>query len=151
MKMELRAATERDKAFLRELNRDAYQDIVAEQFGEWDDEVQAQNFEKKWQAQNYQIIESDGRAIGAIWVSEESDHFWLREIQISSTYRDQGIGTAILRELMEDARIAGSYLRLRVLTANRAKALYERLGFRTTGMHDDTHYWMVYTPERPST
>ncbi len=141
-----RPATEEDKAFLRELDQDAYRDVVVAQFGEWDGRLQAQNFEKKWKTQNYQIIEQDDRAIGAIWVSEESDHIWLREIQISSTYRDRGIGTAILQGLMKEAKASGLRLRLRVLTANRAKMLYERLGFQTTGKHEETHYWMEYTP-----
>ena len=35
-------------------------------------------------------------------------------------------------------------VRLRVLTDNRSKALYERLGFKGIGMYGDTHYWLEY-------
>jgi GNAT superfamily N-acetyltransferase len=146
MLKELRPATDRDKEYLMNLHRDAYRDVVIEQFGAWDNAFQAVQFEEKWRKQSYKIIERNGRPIGAIWLSTEADHLWLREIQILSAYRNKGIGTQILLGLIDEARCLGLPLRLRVLTANRAKLLYERLGFRTTGMHGDTHYWMELAP-----
>ncbi|NKB60320.1 MAG: GNAT family N-acetyltransferase [Alphaproteobacteria bacterium] len=143
--IDLRPATDKDKPFLVDLQRDAYRAVVLEQFGAWDDDFQAAHFEEKWQAQNYRIIERDGKRIGAIWTSREPNHLWLREIQIASTYRNRGTGSELIQALIDEARASGLPLRLRVLTANRAKALYERLGFRTTGMHENTHYWMEYS------
>lgn len=146
MTTDLRPATERDKAFLITLQRDAYREVVRAQFGVWDDEYQAANFERKWLSSDYQIVEQDGHRIGALAVSREPDHLRLREIQLLSSHRNRGIGTALILRLTEEATAAGLPLRLRVLTANRAKALYERIGFQVTGMHADTHYWMERAP-----
>ena len=141
-----RPATDDDKAYLKHLGKEIFKDVVLAQFGAWDDQLYRRRFEEKWRKHAYQIVEKDGRRIGALWTSREVDHIWLREIQIEPDYQDQGIGTVLLRELIEEARAAELPLRLRVLTANRAKALYERLGFETTGMYADSHYWMDYAP-----
>ena len=146
MNLHLRPATDQDKSFLRHLNEEAYKAVVGEQFGVWDDRIQEEHFENKWKTEQYQIVEKNGRRIGAIWMTRESDHIWLREIQVSSEHRNLGIGTDLILGMIDDARALNLPLRLRVLTVNRAKRLYERLGFRTTGMFEDTHYWMEHTP-----
>lgn len=125
-----------------------YEGVVIEQFGAWDEAFQDQYFEAKWAIQNYQIVEQDGLRIGAIWVSKETDHLWLREIQISPSYQNSGIGTKLLTMMMDEAARSGLPLRLRVLTANRAKTLYECLGFNVIGIHEDTHYWMEHVGSR---
>lgn len=121
-----------------------YEAVVIEQFGAWDEAFQNQYFEAKWAIQNYQIVEQAGLRIGAIWVSKETDHLWLREIQISPSHQNRGIGTKLLTMMMDEAARSGLSLRLRVLTANRAKTLYERLGFSVIGMHENAHYWMEH-------
>jgi len=137
-------ATEDDKHFLKNLNRDVYKPVVIRQFGAWDDAFHDRHFEEKWAVQDYQIVELAGQRVGAIWLSKESDHLWLREIQISPPHQNQGIGTKLLMKVLDEAANSGLSLRLRVLTENRAKALYDRLGFKGIGMHGDTHYWMEY-------
>ena len=137
-------ATEDDKVFLKNLNREVYEPVVIRQFGVWDDAFQDRQFEEKWAVQNYQIVELSGQRVGAIWISEEPDHLWLREIQIAPSHQNQGIGTKLLTKVMGEAKTSGVPIRLRVLTENRAKALYVRLGFKDIGMHRDTHFWMEY-------
>ena len=138
-------AREDDKHFMKTLNREVYEPVVVRQFGAWDDAFQDRHFEAKWAAQDYQIIEIAGQRVGAFWISKEPDHFWLREIQIAPTHQNKGIGTELLMKLMKEATKSGLPLRLRVLTENRAKALYERLGFKDIGRHEDTHYWMEFS------
>lgn len=115
---------------------------MVRQFGAWDDAFQDMLFEDKRVVQNYQIVEQAGQKVGAIWISQEPDHLWLRELQIAPSHQDQGIGTRLLLKAMDEATKSGLPLRLRVLTENRAQALYQRLGFKVVGMHGDTHYWM---------
>ena len=138
-------AGEQDKSFLRTLNREVYEPVVVKQFGTWNDAFQDRVFEEKWAVQNYQIVEHAGQRVGAIWVTKEPDHLWLREIQISPPYQNRGIGTKLLMKVMNEAAQSDLPLRLRVLIENRAKALYERHGFRDIGMFGNTHYWMEHT------
>lgn len=56
-------------------------------------------------------------------------------------YQRRGIGAAILRDVIAEARAGGHAVALRVLKVNPARRLYERLGFAVVG-ESDTHYLM---------
>lgn len=61
------------------------------------------------------------------------------EIQIDPEFQGRGLGTAVLTDTLGQAHQTGFSVRLQVLLKNRAKALYERLGFVVTG-ETGTHY-----------
>jgi GNAT superfamily N-acetyltransferase len=44
-------------------------------------------------------------------------------------HRGRGLGTALVKDLLEEARAAGKPVRLHALKEGRAAALYARLGF----------------------
>jgi ribosomal protein S18 acetylase RimI-like enzyme len=141
----LRACTPADEPFARRLHREAYKDVVTRQFGEWDDARQSGFFEAKWDPARYQVIEVEGERAGIAAVSIRDGEHSLDEIQLLPEFQSRGIGTAVLRELQADASAAELPVRLRVLRLNRAKALYERLGF-TTYDETETHFLMEWLP-----
>ena len=65
-------------------------------------------------------------------------------ISLYKSYRGQGIGTALMRRMLDELRDAG-YVRasLSVQTANPALHLYERLGFRIIGDGADSSEWLM--------
>ena len=68
-------------------------------------------------------------------------------ISLYKEYRGQGIGSSILRRLLADCRNQGRTLRLGCFKENhRAKALYQRLGFRQTA-ETETHYVLEAAPD----
>ncbi|MEM7018747.1 MAG: GNAT family N-acetyltransferase [Pseudomonadota bacterium] len=134
---------EADKAFFQQLNILSYKELVEKQFGAWEQKLQAQNFDKKWQEQSFQKAVLDGKAIGGIWVQVFETYHQLREIQLLPEYRNQGIGAQLINTEIERANALGKKLRLRVLLLNPAVQLYERLGFVITGK-TDTQYHMEY-------
>jgi GNAT superfamily N-acetyltransferase len=80
-----------------------------------------------------------------------ADIDFLRELH-HAAYRDvvparqgRGLGSSILRDLQEQARAVGVPVRLSVLEANRARALYERHGFVVVG-ETDTVYRLQWRP-----
>jgi GNAT superfamily N-acetyltransferase len=135
MKVVLRKATDEDKEFLQDLNRKVYREVVAEQYGNWDDDQQSKYFDQKWQEAEYQIIEIENQRIGTIWTVEEKDHIRIRELQILPEFQGQGIGTVLMKRELEKAKLRKLPVRLSVLKANRARIFYERLGFR---IYDET-------------
>ena len=97
------------------------------------------------------VAEVDGKVIGACWVRTTDEYGHIDEatpsfsISIFKPYRGQGIGTAMMRVMLDELCDAG-YTRasLSVQKENPALRLYERLGFRIIGDGvDDTEWLMV--------
>jgi len=138
----LRPATIDDKVFLFDLARTVYKQLVIDQFGAWDENLQKSNFEKKWEKANYRIIGIDDKRIGTIWTTEEKDHIQLNEIQLLPEFQRQGIGSDLVSNEVEKAKKCSKTMRLRLLKKNYAIYFYERLGF---AVYDETesHFFMT--------
>ncbi len=139
-----RQATAEDREFLYVLNRAAYEDVVRKQFGQWDESWQRRHFEKKCASQAFEIVEDEGRRIGALSVSRTKDEVRIVEMQLLPDSQGQGIGTALLQRELRFADERALPVRLQVLRENRARILYERLGFRVYD-ETDTHLLMERT------
>jgi ribosomal protein S18 acetylase RimI-like enzyme len=136
-----RQSTEKDKEFVYTLARTVYKDLVIKQFGKWDEKWQRDYFEEKWKHSDYQIVEKNGRKIGAIWITQHSNHIVLNEIQLLPEFQSQGIGTELIMEQLKTTREKNIPIRLRVLKLNRARSWYEKHGFIVCG-ETDAHYLM---------
>src|SRR5215213_7051656 len=90
------------------------------------------------------VILFEDRPAGRLLVVRGESEFRLADIALLPEYRRAGLGTALVKELMEEAGRRGLPLRLQVEKWNAgARRLYERLGFATTG-ENDTHFQMEY-------
>ena len=95
---------------------------------------------------DHEIVLVDGAAAGRIWVHRSPDRFVLVDISLVPAYRSRGIGTALLRELIEEARAAGAPLRCSVALSNQGSLrFHQRLGFAITGQ-DEVYYDMERNP-----
>jgi ribosomal protein S18 acetylase RimI-like enzyme len=79
-------------------------------------------------------------------VGRFENHIHLDLIEIAPQYQRQDLGTKQIGQLVVESDRRGVPIRLRVLTTNPAKGLYERLGFRVI-RETAERYWM----ERPLT
>jgi len=68
------------------------------------------------------------------------DHIELAQLFILPSHQNRGIGTSILRSIMQEARQAGKPVRLRLLAVNPARRLYEREGFRVSSTTPERIY-----------
>jgi ribosomal protein S18 acetylase RimI-like enzyme len=133
----LRAARPDDEEFLFALHRSAMRDYVEATWG-WDEDWQRQHFEATYApAQQALIVRLDPvpRDIGRISVMRHWRKIFLRDIELVAAERNRGIGTAVIRALLELAKADGRAVELLVLKCNPAQRLYERLGF--TAVADD--------------
>jgi ribosomal protein S18 acetylase RimI-like enzyme len=127
---ELRPARPDDRDFLVGLSEATMREHAERVWG-WNDAEQIAFFENRFQPDKWQIIQAEGRDIGVLIVEDEDDEIYLAEIQILPQWQGRGIGSSIVRSLMKEAAASGKPLTLRVLHVNeRARTLYERLGFR---------------------
>ena len=61
------------------------------------------------------------------------DAFFLANLRVDEAQRGRGIGTALMEWAEDKARELGArHMALQTLTSNRARRLYERLGYRVT-------------------
>ena len=74
----------------------------------------------------------------------ESTHIFLEEILIDPLFQNIGLGTILMKDIFDKAKVARLPVRLQVLHKNRAKDLYTRLGMKETGSND-IHVFMERT------
>jgi ribosomal protein S18 acetylase RimI-like enzyme len=86
-------------------------------------------------APQVRIITLDGSDIGWLQSFVKGNELFLAQLSVHSALRRQGIGTDVVKGLIEEAARAGQPVTLGVAKTNPALRLYERLGFHTT--HED--------------
>jgi ribosomal protein S18 acetylase RimI-like enzyme len=127
----LRAARRDDEEFLYALHRSAMRDYVEATWG-WDEGWQRQHFASTYApAQHAVIVRLDPipSDIGRISLTRQWHKIFLRDIELIAAERNRGIGTAMIRALLELAKADGRTVELLVLKCNPAQRLYARLGF----------------------
>lgn len=78
------------------------------------------------------VILQQGEPIGTMLVARRDREIVLVDIALLPQHRNAGIGTQLVKALLEEAAVAGKIVRLRVLAGNPAVRMYERVGFRKT-------------------
>ena len=79
------------------------------------------------------IILMDGEKVGRLLIAELDEEIRLVDISVMRGFQGKGIGTVIVRRLLDSAAESSKPVRLQVAMLNPAKRLYERLGFATIG------------------
>lgn len=89
---------------------------------------------------NYRLIVKKHRLIGCLQVEPHKDGVLIGEIYLEEEYRNQNIGTQIIKKLIQD----NSIIYLFVYKDNqKAFSLYERLGFKIID-ETETRYYMIH-------
>ena len=96
-------------------------------------QAQRQYYLDNFPQASWQIIEGDSRPIGRLITRREPEMVVLMDIALLPAYRNRGIGTPLIRDLIDEAARTGRPLRLHVEAFNPARRLYERLGFKKIG------------------
>lgn len=140
MQVSLRPATRGDYDFLWWLHCATMKPYVEKTWG-WDEQWQAQYFRDRFDPAAREIVEDDGVPIGCISVERREGSIFLAVIKIAPDHQNRGIGTELIRDLLNEADGRGVPVELQVLKVNPARRLYERLGFAVIG-ETETHYLM---------
>jgi ribosomal protein S18 acetylase RimI-like enzyme len=92
-------------------------------------EAQDAYYREHYESAVFDVIEIDGEPAGRLYVARWEDEMRIIDIALLPEYRGRGIGTALLRERLDEAASEGRRLSIHVEVGNRARRLYERLGF----------------------
>lgn len=79
-------------------------------------------FDEKWRQGGFEVLELNGRCVGAVWVTNEVEFLQLRDLFLLAKYQGRGVGSYVVRQELEKARELGVPLRLRVLKKSLAIA-----------------------------
>lgn len=134
MDCQLCPAAESDREFLYDLYCQTMREVVEGTWG-WDDAWQRQDFQRRFDACRTFVVRSETGPVGGLLLNSTASSIDIVELQILPAYQGMGMGTAILKRLIDQAGRDGVDLTLSVAAANtRARLLYERLGFEVIGV-----------------
>lgn len=86
----------------------------------------------------HSLVVVDGEPAGRLYLARKADEIRILDVAILMERRRAGIGSAVLGDLLDEARRTGLPLTVYVETNNPAMPLFERLGFRgreENGLH----------------
>jgi ribosomal protein S18 acetylase RimI-like enzyme len=151
----LRPATEADRELLLEIYAGTRADELA--VVQWDGATKRAFVEQQFHAQDVHyrrhypeatrdVIEVQGEPAGRLYVQRGPDEILIVDIALLPAFRGLGVGTLLVRGLMEEAAAAAARLAIHVERQNPARRLYERLGFEIAGDDGGVYLLMAWTP-----
>jgi ribosomal protein S18 acetylase RimI-like enzyme len=134
-----RAITPADMQFLcalyrstreAELSRVPWSEAEKQRFIQMQFDAQHAHYQAHYPKAEWLVIERDGAPIGRLYLETWESEIRIIDIALMPQARGQGLGAAILRDLMDEARALGRSVGIHVEKTNPAMTLYRRLGFR---------------------
>ncbi|MBV9873629.1 MAG: GNAT family N-acetyltransferase [Verrucomicrobia bacterium] len=87
------------------------------------------------------IVQLAGEAVGLLKVARDGKDWYLIQIQLRPAFQGQGLGSQLIRSVIDEALTEGASLSLHVRKVNPARRLYERLGFIV--VEESTHAYKM--------
>lgn len=123
MEYALRSANTSDYVYCHRLTKRNMYDLFCKHWGGW----VASEFRKGFEAADVTMIIIAGKRAGFLSLKSAPDSVYIDNIQLSTRWQRQGLGTEILNHLL--MANAGMCVCLTTFIDNPAMRLYERLGF----------------------
>jgi GNAT superfamily N-acetyltransferase len=127
---------------LRELGWD--EDRIGE-FLDTQFEAQHRLDQSEYQQADDQIVLCAEQPAGRLTVERRDHEIRCVDVALLPAHRNTGIGTFLIRQLQDEARLAHKPLRLGIIRFSRAVSLFERLGFVRTS-ETGAHFQMEWRP-----
>ncbi|WP_392752052.1 GNAT family N-acetyltransferase [Streptomyces sp. LN590] len=106
-----------------------------ERLGRYDEHRVRQRLRAIFAPEHTSVVLADGEFAGCVTMRPVENGRWVENFYLSPALHGQGIGSAVLRTLLERADADGADVRLDVLQGSAARRLYKRHGF--TLEHED--------------
>jgi len=134
-----RPAADDDRPFLRDLYASTREDEM--RLVDWTKEQKDEFLTQQFTAQHdyyhqqlpeaeFLVVEQRGKAVGRIYLDRRETELRLVDIALIPEMRNQGLGKALLLDLLDEARAVDLPVSIHVEQHNPAMRLYLRLGFR---------------------
>lgn len=134
------ASTRADEmALVSHWNAEQKDTFVRQQF-----HAQHQYYQMQFADAQYLIVWVDGTPAGRLYLHQRHDEYRIIDITLLPTVRAKGIGTAILRQVLQTAANQQLPVRIHVERYNPALQLYKRLGFTISSEENPIYYLMTW-------
>ncbi|WP_250008425.1 GNAT family N-acetyltransferase [Actinoplanes sp. M2I2] len=120
-----------------------------ERLGRYDEQRVRQRLRDGFAPAHTRVIEVGGVFAGCVALRPAADAHWLEHFYLAPHRQSSGIGTAVLRAVLERCDRDGTRVRLNVLQGSPARRLYERHAF-TVETEDPVDVFMVREPDPTS-
>lgn len=140
MNYTLPKAMENDFSCIYNLKKKSIQPHVEKIWG-WNETYQLKDFMNDFKnIEDFSLILSNNNEIGFLQLKITQSHICIIEIHLIESFQGQGIGSSIIKGVIEQARNSKKNVSLGCFKDNiRAKNLYLRMGFSITG-ETESHY-----------
>lgn len=154
LQVRLRPAALEDKPFLRQLFATTRADELAlmpwdanqkETFISMQFNAQDQQYAMSYPQADHNIILLRDVPIGRMMAARNDTAISLVDIALVPEFRNVGIGTGLIKDLLNEAAAVGKPVRLHVFNSSPAMRLYARLGFSRVGA-DAVYVEMIWLP-----
>ncbi|MFF3307390.1 GNAT family N-acetyltransferase [Streptomyces sp. NPDC002952] len=142
----MRAATAADIEPVAEL-RAVVMRADLERLGRYDERRVRQRLRANFEPAHTWVIEVGGAFAGCVALRPVEGALWLEHFYLAPHHQGSGIGSAVLRALLEPCDREATPVRLNVLRGSAARRLYERHGF-VCEAEDPVDVFMVREPVR---
>ena len=121
----LYASTRADVHQIQDWNNEQKEQFLRMQFN-----AQHTHYQKHFPTAEFNVILNKKRkSIGRFYLHQRKDEFRIVDISLLPQHRRKGIGSTIIKNVMEQGRLAGLPVRLHVARFNPALSWYTRMGF----------------------
>lgn len=135
------AGTRLDELALTDWSEAQKQAFLTQQF-----EAQHHHYQTHYQGARFDLILLDDQPVGRLYVARWREEIRIMDIALLPDYRNRGIGSGLLRDLLEEAAVTGKRLTIHVERYNPALRLYRRVGFEPIG---ETGVYLLLAVESP--
>jgi RimJ/RimL family protein N-acetyltransferase len=97
--------------------------------------AQQDHYAKTYPTASHDIIMSNDRPVGRLYVARLDQEIRIVDITVLPAERNAGIGSYLIKQLLDEANRSGKVTRIYVEEFNPSLRLFERLGFRPTEQH----------------
>ncbi len=114
--------------------------LIAMQF-----QLQSSDYRARYPESQHAVIEMDGKKAGRIWVARTDCEIRILDAGLLPEARNRGVGTAIVSQIIAEAKACGKPVTSSVLKANAGSLRWhQRLGFRLKS--EDAFYFYLECP-----
>ena len=107
--------------------------------------AQQDHYAQKYPAASHDVILSNGRRVGRLYVARLDHEIRIIDITLLPAERNGGIGSYLIKQLLDEANSMGKITRIFVEEFNPSLRLFERFGFSRIEQHG-IHLLMQWTP-----